>query len=93
MPPIVTGLFAVAAAVTLVTVPTPGVNPNNPVISADVAFATTPVPFARNNVFPVTPDTVNPVNVGLSPMPNPNVVLEAPILATSLKLFDGRNGV
>ena len=83
--------ISVFALVTLVT--DPGVNPSNPVISALVAFATTPVPFARSNVFPVTPLNVNPVNDGEFPVPNPKFVLDVAAFATSLKLFAGFNGV
>ena len=64
-----------------------GVNPNNPVTSALVAFATTPAPLARSNVLPVTPLTVNPVNDGESPVPNPKFVRAPDAVAAPVPPF------
>ena len=64
-----------------------GVNPKRLVISALVAFARTPEPFALSNVFPVIPLIINPVNDGDCAVPNPKFVLAVVELARSLKLF------
>ena len=71
----------------------PGTNPNNVVISAEVAFDNTPAPLDLTSVFPFTPDNVIPVNVGEFPVPNPKFVLDVAAFATSDKLFAGFNGV
>ena len=85
--PVVVIVPPVKPAPAVIDVTEPGVNPSNPVISALVAFATTPVPLARSNVLPVTPLTVNPVNDGESPVPTPKFVLAAPAVTAPVPPF------
>ena len=64
-----------------------GVKPSKPVISELVAFAKTPEPLALTRVFPFTPLTVNPVNVGESAVPNPKFVRAPDAVAAPVPPF------